>query len=651
MLTAALVVLLCAYFLSVLQLDLRGHVSTAQRSARTIRVDSLLTTVAHSDSRVCLCCPAQPALLDHVSACFFLIRMQSVLRCVVCVGAHICFCVVVVCFPAGPPGAPGAPGMSPAAKSLPKKKIVASKVPLKPLHWTRIDDAAIDKTCFAEIMKEDAKAGETKMDLAAIEALFATKPPAAAAAAAKKDDAAAPAAGAGVAGRAPSVGAAAAPAPKKEVVSLIDPKRSYAIDIGTSRLKIPHATLKLAMLAMDESVLTVDRLSGLLPSMPTVEEIELVRNWVAGGDSGVRGDPSILGATERFFWTLSSIEGCPDLSGRLGAMLFKSSFSETSAGLESQFLSVNRMLTSLRGSSKLRKLFSLILQLGNFLNGANAKLTGYYGFRLATLNQLKLTKSADGSMSLLDFLITQARERFGPSFSCQLMEEDLEGIGAVAQIESTVVAAELGKLRTSLAKLDSGLKVMRKKKAAAVAAKMQQKRRGTVAASAAPVIKPMAPIASISEDGDDPPPPPPPEPEPEVAPVDETPDRFVAVMSAFLSEAQSRFNALETLSAAVVTETENVWEYFGEKRTSGGWETLLGRFADLAVRARAHNTGLSNALRARLQGRSTRFCSLLLFCLFCALSVLVVASKLGCKANRAWSVQRPLSSRRRRRRA
>jgi hypothetical protein len=206
--------------------------------------------------------------------------------------------------PPGPPGSPGAPAPGapsvPAKPRLPAKKKATPSVPLKQFHWVKLDDAAVEGTCFEAIMKEEQKAGEMQLDTAAIEELFAAK------AVTKKEEAPAD----GPAASAPK-GFGMPVAAKKEVISLIDPKRSQAIEIAISRLKIPHEQLKEALLNCDESILTIDRLSSLIPSMPTTEELSSVREWLQENGGAGTADTSSLGATEKFFLVLVGVTGTP----------------------------------------------------------------------------------------------------------------------------------------------------------------------------------------------------------------------------------------------------------------------------------------------------------------------------------------------------
>jgi hypothetical protein len=418
---------------------------------------------------------------------------------------------------------------------------------LKPLHWSKVDDAAIKGSLFGAIMDEEAKKSSSSsatapstadqpLDLAQVDALFAAKPPAA-----PKDDSAGGNASPG--GSAPTAASApaSASAVKKDVlITLLDPKVSQKIDIATSRLRLSPSALRDALLAMDESVLPPERLSALQAVMPSSEDVEAVRAWIndaaAAAPAGADSIQS-LGSAERFVAALSSVSGTPDLPTRVSLFLLKQGFGESVAGLEAQFGQVKCLLTSLRTSSALKRVFRVVLELGNYLNGPQSAKGGLHGFKLATLSLLKSTKSLDGSTSLLEVLVDTCARAYGPSLARNLFEVDLEGLSAAASLDSASLVAEKDKLKTQLAKLGQALQALEK---AQKGAQPQDSSSGV------------------------------------------PPDRFLPVMRSFLSDASGRMEALEGLVSATLTATEDACTWFGERREAK-WDALLARFNDFAA--------------------------------------------------------------------
>jgi hypothetical protein len=240
---------------------------------------------------------------------------------------------------------------------------------------------------------------------------------------------------------------------------------------------------------------------------------------------------------------------------------------------------VDTLLTQIQESVPLKKLLQLILHIGNHLNGQSAK-GGFYGFKLSSLNQLKLTKSVDGNLSLLEYIIQYSSTKFGKSFAQNLLEVDLDGVGSLASTESAIVLSELSKMKASLTKLQSAVQAFEKKLATA----------GT--ASSASTADPAGSIMDKN-----------------------TQDRFGIVMSAFLKDAQARFTSLETLATSTGSHVEEVCTFFGEKPTTQ-WESLFARFADLTIawtqgqqkldrqQAAALKQSQTDAMKKQMQERS-----------------------------------------------
>jgi hypothetical protein len=320
------------------------------------------------------------------------------------------------------------------------------------------------------------------------------------------------------------------------LISLLDPKVSQKIDIATSRLRLSPSALRDALLAMDESVLPPERLSALQAVMPSSEDVEAVRAWINDAAPAGADNVQSLGSAERFVAALSSVSGTPDLPTRVSLFLLKQGFGESVAGLEAQFGQVKSLLTSLRTSSALKRVFRVVLELGNYLNGPQSAKGGLHGFKLATLSLLKSTKSLDGSTSLLEVLVDTCARAYGPSLARNLFEVDLEGLSAAASLDSASLVAEKDKLKTQLAKLGQALQALEKAQKGA----QPQDSNGV------------------------------------------PPDRFLPVMRSFLSDASARMEALEGLVSATLAATEDACTWFGERREAK-WDALLARFNDFAA--------------------------------------------------------------------
>lgn len=404
-------------------------------------------------------------------------------------------------------------------------------MPLKALHWTKLADDAIEASYFAPLAKES----DISLDTTILEEMFCAK-----VTAKKEEDNGG--AGAGAGGRAGIAaalnaalgggGGAGAAAGKKEstAIQLIDSKRSYAVDICLSRFKhLSHEMIRNAIDKLDESILSTEKVQQLMTIMPTVEEVETIKSWVQANTTTETESNEIsqLGTVEQFFHTLSSIQGFPDLLTRLDLWTFKSSFDEYIETIEVDIAKIEKALTSIVQSTRLRTVFHVILSLGNYLNGTNTK-GGAYGFKLATLAQLKSLRSNDNQYTLLEyltiFLNTTTHKDATKLNDAKLFIQDLSAVHAAASIESQYLSQEVGKLKGNMTKLQNAVKKAKDN-------------------------------ASSS-------------------------DRFAMVMGEFLEKALARFEALEQRFEAAAKQTDQVCVLFGEKADNGKWEQLFQRFDD-----------------------------------------------------------------------
>ena len=342
--------------------------------------------------------------------------------------------------PPPPPGPPGAPPMAPGAPTfsatpaLPKKNNPKPPVPMKPFHWSTIPAGDCSSTLWKTHTDD-----KVHLDVDELQAQFNNNKPK-------------PAGGVGGAGSDPQAAMAAAMASagksnKKEVIELIDGKRSYQCNIALARFKMTHAAIRDALLAMDDKVLDEDKLTSLQKIVPTPEEIEAVRDF--------EGKEDELGITEQFFRCIASV---PNVGVRVDLFLFKLRFDSVVDEIDSQLVVCEKLVQLLRSDEKLHKILQIVLKLGNYLNGGTSK-GGAYGFKLDTLNKLKNTKSGDGQYTLLHYLITLVAHS-NEYKSLRAAIDELLPLQAAVRVESSVLATEVSKVSSAHTKLKQQLQAV-----------------------------------------------------------------------------------------------------------------------------------------------------------------------------------------------
>ena len=236
----------------------------------------------------------------------------------------------------------------------------------------------------------------------------------------------------------------ASKAGKKEVVELIDSKRSYQVNIALARFKMSHAAIRDALLAMDDAVLDEDKLASLQKIVPTAEEVEAVRDYEGREDE--------LGATEQFFRCIATV---PNVAARVDLFLFKLRFDVQVDEIDAQLAVCERMVALLRRDDRLHRILEIVLKLANYLNGGTSK-AGAYGFKLDTINKLKNTKSGDNQYTLLHYLVTLVAH--APQYAkLRAVIEELQPLQAATRVEAATLAGDVGKVSAAHNKLKQQL--------------------------------------------------------------------------------------------------------------------------------------------------------------------------------------------------
>ncbi|MES1912644.1 MAG: hypothetical protein MHM6MM_004881 [Cercozoa sp. M6MM] len=360
---------------------------------------------------------------------------------------------------------------------------------MRAFHWNKMDVNKIKGTVWDEIGELDK---EVKLDVPEFEKMFAAK----VVARKKKDD------------------AEKKKKPKKELVRLLDDKRAYNIDIGISRFRMSHDDIRRAVLALDESKLDMETLTKLLNLVPTPEDVSRVR--------GYEGDVSLLGHAERFCLALAPV---PQIKARLELLMFKMSWSALREDCARQLRVVSDALTRIEKSKGLKRVLTLVLAFGNYLNGGSRK-GGAYGFKLSTLRQINGTKSSDGKATLLHYLV-QVCERDYPDALSFL--EDLAPCEQGRRMKAQDVVGEVNKLRASLNRLKNMVKTAK-----------------------------------------------------DPSPGDPEPDMFKSIMAPFSATAQMQHDKLVATAEKAEAHAKELAVMFGEKEDTK-WETLFEMFDNFRV--------------------------------------------------------------------
>uniref|UniRef100_A0A8C5GS84 FH2 domain-containing protein n=1 Tax=Gouania willdenowi TaxID=441366 RepID=A0A8C5GS84_GOUWI len=292
------------------------------------------------------------------------------------------------CGPPPPPGVPPALGSLPPPLPLglyclglnqekpPRKSVLEPPRPMKPLYWTRIqlhtkkdvssslvwdkiEEPAVDFEEFVKLFSKTA-VKEKKQPLS--ETITKTK--------------------------------------AKQVVKLLNNKRSQAVGILMSSLHLDMKDIQHAILYLDNTVVDLETLQALYENRAQQDELEKIEKHIKSSKD--KENPKPLDKPEQFLHQLSLI---PNFSGRVFCILFQSSFSECMSSATKKLDILQRVCKVSQRNPTVKKVLGLVLAFGNFMNGGNRTRGQADGFALEILPKLKDVKSSDSTKSLLSYIV------------------------------------------------------------------------------------------------------------------------------------------------------------------------------------------------------------------------------------------------------
>uniref|UniRef100_A0A1A8FIP6 Formin 2b n=1 Tax=Nothobranchius korthausae TaxID=1143690 RepID=A0A1A8FIP6_9TELE len=193
----------------------------------------------------------------------------------------------------------------------------------------------------------------------------------------------------------------------KQVVKLLNNKRSQAVGILMSSLHLDMKDIQCAVLNLDNNVVDLETLQALYEIRAQQEELDKIEKHIKSCKDKDNSKP--LDKPEQFLYQLSLI---PNFSSRVFCILFQSSFSECMSLITRKLEILQRVCKTLQESESVKKILGLVLAFGNFMNGGNRTRGQADGFTLDILPKLKDVKSSDGVKSLLSYIVAYYLRHF-----------------------------------------------------------------------------------------------------------------------------------------------------------------------------------------------------------------------------------------------
>lgn len=194
--------------------------------------------------------------------------------------------------------------------------------------------------------------------------------------------------------------------------------------------KVPFEQIKTHILECNTTIVDEQFNEGLIKCLPKPNEMQKLEQLKKNGTN--------LSAIEDFIASLLDIER---LVPRLECMNFKVRYNEMILNLEPDMKNGIAACKEVIASTKFKKILSVILSIGNFLNsGQSGNNARALGFELNVLPKLNDIKTTDKKSTLLQYIVETIKTKFPEvlSFSSELVRVKKTACLKTSFIEETI---------------------------------------------------------------------------------------------------------------------------------------------------------------------------------------------------------------------
>lgn len=238
---------------------------------------------------------------------------------------------------------------------------------------------------------------------------------------------------------------------KRKFVKVLDNKRSQSVGIfaqSLNRLRIDSKTIERAIYNCDTTSIDLDLMQQLLIHRPSREELESIKETIAKQQET---EKLPLDNPEKFLLKFSEISCAAE---RITCILFRTEFDEAETHITRKLETVEKLCEFLTQNEQLKSLFSIILTLGNYMNGGNRFRGQADGFGLDVLSKLRDVKSKDKKLTLLHYIVKtyihKERQSGVQLYDLVYPVPDVDDISRACSIEFDEVKEQIDFLKTKL---------------------------------------------------------------------------------------------------------------------------------------------------------------------------------------------------------
>lgn len=157
-----------------------------------------------------------------------------------------------------------------------------------------------------------------------------------------------------------------------------------------------------------------------------------------------------MAKADRFLFEMSRIN---HYQQRLQSLYFKKKFAERVAEVKPKVEAIRSSSEEVLRSSALKQLLEVVLAFGNYMN--KGQRGNAYGFKISSLNKIADTKSSiDKNITLLHYLITIVENKYPKVLN---LSEELQDIPQAAKVNMTELDKEISTLRSGLKAVETEL--------------------------------------------------------------------------------------------------------------------------------------------------------------------------------------------------
>merc|ERR1719461_153007 len=223
-----------------------------------------------------------------------------------------------------------------------------------------------------------------------------------------------------------------------QLKSLMEHTRLKNVAICKRRLpQMPLDDIIAAVNALDNNALTMDAIELLQRTEPNAEEIKAYREF-----SFKKQDPNELTEEDRVMLKLSKVERLP---AKLEIMSFMSTYYEFLHAVRPRIEAIHLASKATRNAKKFKKILEIILAFGNYMN--SAKKGSAYGFKMASLDNLAITKSSDKKTTIVNYLVDIVNSKYP---ELKGFEGELRYIDKAAQFSLENVMTDVNELEKGM---------------------------------------------------------------------------------------------------------------------------------------------------------------------------------------------------------